>query len=67
MELGRHRLTKDRVGTLHHHEDRLLGKVDCNTLAELVHDAYIHGADMTGPIFFEPEPLTDQNVVEASV
>ncbi|KAG1689185.1 hypothetical protein DVH05_002748 [Phytophthora capsici] len=39
-------------------------QVDCNTLAELVHDAYIHGADIKGPIFFELEPLTGQ---EASV
>eukprot|EP00644_Phytophthora_capsici_P006093 jgi/Phyca11/129927/e_gw1.89.18.1 len=35
-------------------------QVDCNTLAELVHDAYIHGADIKGPIFFELEPLTGQ-------
>lgn len=35
-------------------------QVDCNTPAELVHDTYIHGADMTGPFCFEPAPLTSK-------
>nr|KAE8925503.1 hypothetical protein PF009_g24290 [Phytophthora fragariae] len=42
-------------------------QVDCNTLAELLHDAYIHGADMTGPIFFEPEPHSGEDMTEASI